>query len=153
MREGKEGPALSVLGPARHELAHWLLQHEGAADAHRTPSGPFEPTQHVLRRLSPAVTRLVTTVGYRALLARALDLTRGRFPLLESVNVGSGDAFIEAPLGMDARAIDDSLVGFIGTLITLLATFIGDDLTDNLIRDTWPDAPLQRTASRSGGTR
>lgn len=132
------------------ELARWLLQHESVVDAHKLGS-PLEPSENVLRRLSPGVTALVTTAGYRALIARALHLTRPRFPFLESVQVSEGDAFIEGPRVVGGEAIDEISEAIISTLIALLVTFIGDDLTNNLIRTTWPDAPLRHAEGGSGG--
>jgi hypothetical protein len=138
-----------VLTQAQQELAQWLLHQEGA-HAHES-ADPVGPTQQVLRRLSPGVTALVTAEGYRALLARALHLTKTRFPFLEGVQLSNADTFIEAPGLAQENPIEVSLAEFIGHLIALLATFIGDDLTNNLIRGAWPDAPLQRSEPRSGG--
>jgi hypothetical protein len=105
----------------------------------------------VLRRLSPGVTALVTTAGYRALLARALHVTRAQFPFFEGVQLSTGDAFIEGPQVALGEPNDIGLAEFVGNLIALLATFIGDDLTNKLIRRAWPDAPLERTGPGSGG--
>jgi hypothetical protein len=139
-----------VLTPAQQELAQWLLRHEGSADS-GGPGGPLDSTERVLRRLSPGVTALVTTAGYRALLARALHVTKVRFPFLEGVQLSSGDAFIDGPRVVPGEPNDIGLAEFIGNLIALLATFIGDDLTNRLIRGAWPDAPLERTGPGPGG--
>jgi hypothetical protein len=103
--------------------------------------------------MSPGVTALVTTAGYRALLARALHLARTQFPSLEGVQVSDGDAFLEAPPAVIAAAIDEAFVALVGTVIALLVTFVGDDLTSNLIRAAWPDAPLLQPESGPGGKR
>lgn len=132
-----------MLTRAQQELAGWLLQHERAVDGHHKPGGPLEPTEQVLRRLSPGVTALVTTAGYRALLARALHLARAQFPSLEGVQVTNGDAFLDASPA-SAAAIDEGAVALVGSVIALLVTFVGDDLTGNLIRGAWPDAPLRQ---------
>lgn len=142
-------PHLGYVPPAHQELARWLLQHERAAVAQ--PDGPLGPTAEVLRKLSPGVTALVTTAGYRALLARALHLTRPRFPFLESVQVTDGDAFIEGPRTMGGETVEESSVALIGGLLALLVSFIGADLTNNLIRGAWPDAPLRRAEPGPGG--
>jgi hypothetical protein len=140
-----------ALTPERQELARWLLQHERTAEAHEKADGPLELTEHVLRRLAPGVTALVTTTGYRALLARALHVTRAQFPFLEGVHVSTGDAFVEGPPVAGGGAIDESFAALIGSLVALLATFIGDDLTNSLIRGAWPDAPLRPAEPGSGG--
>jgi hypothetical protein len=140
-----------MLTPAQQELARWLLQHEQAGEAHHMPDGPLEPTERVLRRLAPGVTALVTTAGYRALLARALHVSKAQFPFFAGVQLSAGDAFIEGPRVMPGEPNDIGLAEFIGNLIALLATFIGDDLTNNLIRGAWTDAPLERTGPGPGG--
>jgi hypothetical protein len=139
-----------VLTPAKQELAQWLLRHESSAEAGR-PGGPLDSTEQVLRRLSPGVTALVTTAGYRALLARALHVTKAQFPFFAGVHLSTGDAFIEGPQVVPGEPNDIGFAEFVGNLITLLATFIGDDLTNNLIRRAWPDAPLERTGPGLGG--
>lgn len=142
-------PLRYVLTPTQQELAQWLLRQEGAE-----ASGSGElvgPTQRVLRKLAPGVTALVTAAGYRALLARALHLTKTQFPFLEGVRLSNADTFIEAPGLARENPVQVSLAEFVGHLIALLATFIGDDLTNNLIQGAWPDAPLQRTEPGSGG--
>jgi hypothetical protein len=141
------------MAPVQRDLARWLLQHERAVGAHGKPSEPLLPTAQVLRKLSPGVTALVTTAGYRALIARALHLTRPRFPFLKSVVVSDGDAFIEAPRVTDGEDVDESSAALLGSLLALLVSFIGDDLTSNLIRGAWPDAPLRRAEPGSGGRR
>jgi hypothetical protein len=97
------------------------------------------------------VTALVTAAGYRALLARALHVTKARFPFFAGVQLSAGDAFIEGPQMVPGEPNDIGLAELIANLIALLATFIGDDLTKNLIRGAWPDAPLERMGPGLGG--
>ncbi len=139
--------------PAQHALARWLVRHEREIATHHQPLGSIDLSEQVVRKLSPRVAVLVTAAGYRALLSRALHLARAQSPLLDGVRIGTSDAYINGPRTAGGGAIDEGLVALIGTLIALLATFIGDDLTDNLIHDAWPDAPSQRLAANSGGKR
>ncbi len=143
----------SAMTPAQHALARWLLRHEREITAHHQPLGPIDLAEQVVRKLSPRIAALVTAAGYRALLSRALHLARAQFPLLDGVQIGTSDGYINGPRTVGGGAIDEGLVALIGTLIGLLATFVGDDLTDNLIHDAWPDAPSQRLAADSGGKR
>jgi hypothetical protein len=69
------------------------------------------------------------------------------------VQVNDGDAFIEGPRVVGGERIDEGLEALIGSLLALLVSFIGDDLTNNLIRAAWPDAPLRRAGPGSGGER
>jgi len=143
----------SVMTAAHQHLARWLVQREREVGARKNPDAEIDLAELVVGKLAPQVTVLVTAAGYRALLSRALRLAQADFPLLDGVQVGTVGAYIDLPRVEDGGAGDDSVVALIGTLIGLLATFIGADLTDRLIRDAWPEAPLQRTASDSGGTR
>jgi|GEM_PF-2668467 len=143
----------SVLTPAHQQLARWLVERERKVDVHQRSDAQVDPAELVVAKLSPQVAVLVTEAGYRALLSRALHLARAEFPLLDGVQVGTVGAYIDGPRAVGGAAGEDSVIALIGTLIGLLATFIGADLTDNLIRGAWPEAPLQRTTSDSGGTR
>ena len=139
--------------PGQDGVARWLRRCGREMATHHQPLGPIDLAEQVVRKLSPRVAALVTAAGYRALLSRALHLTRDQFPVLDGVQIGTSGAYINGPRTAGGGAIDEGLVALIGTLIALLATFVGDDLTDNLIRDAWPDAPRRRVALGSGGTR
>lgn len=128
-----------MVTPANRELARWLLAKErGARNDIRTP---LEAAQSVAAKLSPGITLLVSSDGYRALLGRALYLARAEHPVLDGVAVGTSDVYLEASRETDAAL--DALVALVAHLIALLARFIGDDLTGNLVRQRWPDAPLR----------
>ena len=143
----------SLMTPAHQQLARWLVRREREVGARKNPDAEIDLAELVVGKLAPQVTVLVTEAGYRALLSRALRLAQADFPLLDGVQVGTVGAYIDGSRVVGAGVSEESVVAFIGTLIGLLATFIGADLTDNLIRDAWPEARLQRTASDSGGTR
>ena len=127
-----------MVTPAHQELARWLLAHEMEDRPH--PRTPLEAAQRVTTKLSAGMTQLVSSDGYRALLRRALYLARAEYPVLEGVGVGTSDVYLE---GLRATgAGHDALVAFLAHVIALLARFIGDDLTEKLIRQRWPAAPL-----------
>jgi hypothetical protein len=67
------------------------------------------------------------------------------------VQVSNGDAFLETSPAVITATSDEGFVALVGTVIALLVTFVGDDLTSNLIRGAWPDAPLRRAEPGSGG--
>jgi hypothetical protein len=127
-----------MVTPAYQELARWLLAREMDADPDmRTP---VDAAQRVAVKLSAGMTLLVSSDGYRALLGRALHLARAEYPVLDGVRVGTSDVYLEGLRETDAAY--DALVALLAQVIALLARFIGDDLTGNLIRQRWPDAPL-----------
>ena len=101
--------------------------------------------------LSGRVSSLVSPEGYRALLKRALYLASAESTDLRGTRIGPSDAYLESPIG---EASDHALVALFAQVIALLATFIGDDLTANLICQRWPHAPdaargLQRKEERA----
>lgn len=127
-----------MVTPAHQELARWLLAQE--MDARPDVRTPLEAAQRVATKLSAGMTLLVSSDGYRALLGRALYLARAEYPVLEGFRVGTSDVYLAGLRETDAA--HDALVAFLAHVIALLARFIGDDLTGNLIRQRWPDAPL-----------
>lgn len=137
----------------QRELAQSILQRERELGPKQKLAGRIDVAERVLRRLAPGVTTLVTATGYRSLLARALRLAQVEFPALDAIRIPTSGGYLGRRPASHARATDDGLVSFIANLIALLATFIGDELTGNLIRDAWPDASKQRAAPGSGGTR
>ena len=123
---------------AHQELARWLLAHE--TDDDPTPRTPAEAAERVATKLSAGITLLVSSEGYRALLGRALYLARAEYAILDGVRVGTSDVYLEGL--RETGAAYDAVAAFLAHVIALLARFIGDDLTANLIRQRWPDAPL-----------
>ncbi|HEY8758705.1 MAG TPA: hypothetical protein VIN74_09425 [Candidatus Limnocylindria bacterium] len=138
--------AVTMVIPAHRELARWLLAHE--MDDRPDPRTPVEAAERVITKLSAGVTLLVSSDGYRALLGRALYLARAEYAILDGVRVGTSDVYLEG-LGETGGAYD-ALVALVAQVIGLLARFIGDDLTGNLIQQRWPDAPSERQASSAG---
>ena len=100
----------------------------------------MEAAERVITKLSAGMTLLVSSDGYRALLGRALYLARAEYAVLDGVRVGTSDVYLEGLRG--SGAAHDAIVAFFAHVIALLTRFIGNDLTGNLIRQRWPDAPL-----------
>lgn len=148
LRKGRKGieyespyqpaSAVTMVIPAHQELARWLLAQE--MDDRPNARTPLEAAERFVRKLSAGMTLLVSSDGYRALLGRALYLARAEYAVLEGVRVGTSDVYLEGL--RETGGAYDALVAFLAHVIALLARFIGDDLTGNLIRQRWPDAPL-----------
>jgi hypothetical protein len=93
--------------------------------------------------------------GYRALLTRGLTLASEEFPWLSLVHPGD-DGTLECQ--SDAQKVDpkDFLEGsvvLLATLLTLLETFVGENLTMHLAGQMWPDAPISNLDSETGDSR
>lgn len=124
--------------PAHQELARWLLAQE--MGDRTDPRTSVEAVERVTTKLSAGMTLLVSSDGYRALLGRALYLARAEYAVLDGVRVGTSDVYLEGL--RETGGAHDAVVAFLAHVIALLVRFIGDDLTRNLIRQRWPDAPF-----------
>lgn len=100
----------------------------------------MEAAERVTTKLSAGMTLLVSSDGYRALLGRALYVARADHAVLDGVRVGTSDVYLEGL--RETGGAYDAVAAFLAHVIALLVRFIGDDLTGNLIRQRWPDAPL-----------
>lgn len=138
--------------PAPEELARWLL----AAEAGETTS-PEEAAavgERAYLRLRERLAVLLGPTGFDALWARAMHLAQQKFR-------SGGDAAAEGSLptrtygvhaamrGRDSAAVQHNLVVAFASFITLLFTFIGEELGFRFIRQIWPDRPLDAADSRT----
>lgn len=97
----------------------------------------------VCETLRGVLTAFAGAAGFRSLLARALTLAKAHDPSLAGVQVldGGSLAGLDAP---DARTTTGPTnaggVLLVAHLLDLLVTFIGEPLTLQLVRGTWPEA-------------
>ena len=129
-----------------HALARWLLNTEMSDAAE--PELLSDAVERICQKLSRRLAAIITQTGYRSLIGRALHIARLDFPLLDGVRATtSNDRCFE---GLARRSPDagfaemqDALTAVIATIIMLLDTFIGEDLVRRLLRDIWPDMPIE----------
>jgi hypothetical protein len=124
--------------PKTRAIAQQLVAHEGRAGNPAEPNAPaaFRVSEKLRRPLST----LVGATGFRALLARALALTKAQVPGLDALQIkpdGSLDGLGE--VGVDQQSEAGAVV--IAQLLALLDVFIGNALTQRLVADIWPDLP------------
>jgi hypothetical protein len=113
--------------------------------AEGSPAGPAAGGR-VFEKLSRRVAQLITPVGAEALLKRAVHLSRAEVPFVAGLEtVPSTDSIIdrlrEAAASVGPTQAQEGFVIVLGTLVALLESFIGRDLTFRLLRDVWPDMP------------
>jgi hypothetical protein len=126
-------------------MARRLIAHE-AARAHR-PDGSANSAVRVLEQLHGRLSKLMGSVGFSALLSRALSLAKAEVPSLEAVQVGedgSLQGFDQDEQDEDPETAANRNVILVAHLLGLLVTFIGAPLTLRLLRDAWPEAPMDR---------
>ncbi len=119
----------------------------------REPEALLDAAEHACQKLCQRLAQLITVVGYRALLARALHLARGEFPFLEGVRAEDGgfDGLRAKTEDVEPATLRAALTTVLGSVIGLLSTFIGEDLAVRLVRDVWPSAPYGGTSPEHGG--
>lgn len=123
--------------PTMRELARRMLAYEAAAG--QTPSGDTPAAFRVSEKLRRPLVTLAGAAGFRALLTRALALTRAHTPAVAAFEVrpdGSLDGLTD--FKNDAQAAEAGLQ-VIAQLLDLLVVFIGQPLVLRLVLDVWPD--------------
>lgn len=107
----------------------------------------------VCQRLCAHLATFMGDVGIQALQSRALELATADVAWLSAVSVKADGSLG----GLDAPEADVSpaeharaAVALLARLVDLLATFIGEELTLQLVREAWPDLPLDLPGSGKG---
>src|SRR5687768_4687548 len=140
--------------PAPKELARALLAYEAGEE-----TGPEEIAaagERVYLQLRGRLAVLLGSTGFDALWARAMHLAqRESHP--------AGDSVAEEALrmrvyglpavvrGRDSAVVHHHLVVALTSFITLLFTFIGEELGFYFIRQIWPNLPPDMAASHTQG--
>lgn len=124
------------------DLAERLVAHE-CADA-TTDDDLVSALEALFALLDRMMSALVGPLGYRALTARALYLSRPAFPWLATLSSQLGEGFPSS--GWDRVGVDHGhalakacAAKILGQVLCLLCDFIGEDLTLRLIWRTWPE--------------
>jgi hypothetical protein len=138
-------PEVTSRNPSHHALARWLVTTE-VGDAEGRPADPAAAGR-VFDKLGQRLAQLITPVGSEALLRRAVHLTHTEFPFLDGVQAASSvdpltTRLREAAATVEPSQAQEAFVSVLGTLVALLESFIGQDLTFRLLRDVWPELPM-----------
>jgi hypothetical protein len=131
---------MSRATPKMRDLAERLIAHE--ARGNKSPKIPLALL--VDERLRPHLTTLMGSVGFRALLSRALVLANAEIPWLRAVHVKPDSSFaglgeLEANVGPEDFL--EGCVVLLAQFLGLLVTFIGEDLTLRLVREVAETTP------------
>ena len=109
---------------------------------------PSEPHVHrvviAIGKLRISLTRFAGTDSFVSLLRRALVLARAEAPLLQGVKVGQDGhllGFEQIAIASPNEGIEEA-IAITAQLLTLLGCFIGEPLTRSILREAWPDIPL-----------
>ena len=99
----------------------------------------------VSEKLRPLLTTLMGNLGFRSLLSRALALANADVPWLRAAHVkadGSLEGLDELGTQADPDEIFEGCVILLARLLGLLVAFISENLTLQLVRETWPKLSL-----------
>lgn len=140
---GEKAGATQPNQPLPERLARRLLRFE-AAD-HLSPEELIALVALVYIRLRTHLTVFLGEQGFDALWRRAIYLVQPQF---HQWNDATGEESITLPPGLhktvfggDAAEAQARLVATFTSFITLLFTFIGEDLGVRLIDQAWPHSP------------
>jgi hypothetical protein len=140
--------------PTSEALARRLLTHE--VGEHPSPEAVGAVAARAYVRLQERLSVVLGPHGFDALWARAMLLSRQQ---LHAAGIAGGIALQTPPHGLQAavRGLDsaeafDVLTTAFATFITLLFTFIGANLGFRLLRQAWPELPLDEATQTGEAT-
>lgn len=123
-------------------LADRLISSETQGDV----SEQSPPTIFVVcEKLRPPLATLMGSAGFRALLARALAMSAADIPWLRTVSVLPNGTLAGLETSVEKITPHDIAEGraaLVTNLLTLLDTFIGENLTVRLVSEVWPKLRL-----------
>lgn len=122
------------------DLAERLIAHE--AKGNKTVRALPLQSFLVVDQLRPHLANLMGSAGFRALLSRSLVLANAEVPWLHAVNVnadGSLAGFVELESQIGPGNFFEGKVVVLAQLLGLLAAFIGEILTLQLVGEIWPN--------------
>jgi len=136
-------------------LAHRLLIYE--AGAGKTSESMGSPIMRVYQKLHQCLSEFVGTPGFQSLAYRALTLAREDAPFLRKARITADGSLqgmddIEAQFDMDKDPEGDGGIIFIARLLGLLRLFLGEALTQSLLRNAWPGEVFDDHNSTYGRT-
>jgi len=130
--------------PGMRALAERLMAHEARGKRGRASIEPA--AKRVCERLRPELSSLVGNTGVKALYLRALALAGAEVAWLRAVRVGADDK-LEGFDGPEPVVEPDEVyaggVALLTELLGLLAAFIGEPLTLQIVREKWPQLSLK----------
>ena len=126
--------------PELREQARRLFTQGGGRGSRPDPAGVMEAAcRELQRRFNP----LIGSAGFASLLRRGLNIAGRDFPWLDADGVEpsadcSLNGLAEAARGRDEAEAREAFAFVLANVVWLLVTFIGEDITGGLLRETWP---------------
>ena len=112
------------------------------------------PTALVIcTKLQPGLASLMGESGFRAVMSRALTLAKAEYPQLGALKITSNDEqadLYEYEPGLTPDDVADGGVVLLAQLLGLLGAFIGERLTERIVRGVWPRLPVKGSDGENG---
>jgi hypothetical protein len=137
----------TVPTPKTRDFARRLVAYEAAAAATPGFGADRSVAFRVAEKLRRPLSRLTGTSGFRSLMARALSLAKTQSNSLSAVQI-QPDGSLEGMNELRDEDAEEAGAMLIAYLLGLLNTFIGEQLTERLVQDEWPNLPVN--VQRSG---
>jgi hypothetical protein len=149
---------VSQIGAAPRALREFTLRllRQERSDPHASEAELVDAAERCLLQLGDHLRSLIGAEGYRALVARSLQLATTEHGFLESVvpeldPPGRLSGLHQSLRRAPEAEVRSAAVSVLAGLIWLLTTFIGEDLTLRLLRDVWPRLPRRWRGTLPGG--
>jgi len=122
--------------PAQLERARRLLAHEGAAGSAGEPE--TTAASRVYDKIHAHTAPLVGSIGVQLLFLRSAKLAKGDFECFAEVSSLEGPTKLRERLqAKDPAVTMESAAMLFATFFALLTTFIGERLTNQVLRSAW----------------
>ena len=109
----------------------------------------------VCEKLRHVLSTFAGVAGFRSLLARALVLAKADVPWLAKLKI-KGDGSFENTAEIESHLVQAEAakggIALIDQLLSLLITFIGEELTLRLMHELWPKASVRNSKSKGNRT-
>jgi hypothetical protein len=132
------------------QLARQIISHEQSPE--RPPQDVAASAVRIYAKWLTCLSAILGETGSSALFRRSLRLSEVTYPFFSAVR----DAHVSSVLSamstclqaQDANVAHEASVELLAIHLELLTTFIGQRLTEQLVRETWPDLSIPTTEER-----
>ncbi len=131
---------MSRATPQTRELAERLVASETRGK--KSPELKTPAAFYVFEKLRPYLATLMGSTGFHALLSRALAVANADDARLRTVHVKADGSLGGFEVPADPEEMAEASVVLVSQLLGLLVAFIGENLTERMVRELWPKLPL-----------
>ena len=131
---------MSRATPQTRELAERLVASETRGN--KSPELKTPAAFYVFEKLRPYLATLMGSTGFHALLSRALAVANADDARLRTVHVKADGSLGGFEVPADPEEMAEASVVLVSQLLGLLVAFIGENLTERMVRELWPKLPL-----------